>query len=223
MLCYTSECLLWALYFVHSKGPLRRQKRWRIGNPYGQTQLRRISTTSFLTATTLIYAIGAGITVWLNTYFAHFVWIEIQIQDETRFKFPVSMIPLWARETGWSLYLKAWFPMGRTISYAALCQRRPLPLSLWTASIGANALRTWLRITHCTSLSLLPYPRSLPWPHQSFNWCLVDRALGTSRQFDSVATFTPRQNAVNFTSTGFTGTFAADSRSFRGCWPFLPA
>lgn len=49
------------------------------------------------------------------------------------------------------------------------------------------------------------------------------RALGTSRQFDSVATSAARQSAAGFTSVGFADTFTADSRGFRGCWPLIPS
>jgi hypothetical protein len=72
MLYYSSKRLLWALYFVHGKSLLRRTNHFFIVNPYRQTRsnLAGLSTTSFLTATTLIYAIGAGITAAAGTRLA---------------------------------------------------------------------------------------------------------------------------------------------------------
>ncbi len=83
MLQYSSKRLLWTLQFSHSKSPephahsvkgtrgLREEERAQQYEPHGRP-LGPIQnpTTSFLTATTLIYAIGAGITAAAGTRLA---------------------------------------------------------------------------------------------------------------------------------------------------------
>ena len=123
--------------------------------------------------------------------------------------------PLQAREAGWPLCQGAWFPMGRTISYAAIAAHYHLVSELhpWT-----RVCRTWLRITHCSISTVVTLPEVITLATVTFRLLLGRWSFRAFPQFDSVATLETCQSASSFTSIGFADTFTADSRSFRGCW-----